>query len=368
VPEKYASLYAGRKDVVNPAFYGMITNIDENIGRLEAKLDELGIARNTILIFLTDNGSSAGCRVDQRGFVTAGYNAGMRGKKGSYYEGGHRVPCFIRWPAGGLTGPRDVKALACAKDLLPTLIDLCGLRQPLNASFDGTSLAGLLTRREESEPDRMLVVQCSQTTTPPPKWHSAVLWRSWRLVEGTELYDIAKDPGQKRDVAAANPGIVRQMRKHYERWWASVSAGFNQDSPIVIGHPRENPACLTAFDWHGNTVPWNQTSIRSGAALNGYWSVEIRQSGTYEISLRRWPQSTGLPIRGAPADGGNKLPIRLARLAIGDFERTVSVGDRDPAAVFTVELRKGKTRLRTWFLDRMGRPLCGAYYVDVRRQ
>ncbi len=97
VAEKYSGLYAG-KDVPNANFYGMITNIDENVGRLQSKLKALGLEENTILIFMTDNGTAAGFQ-GKRAF-----NAGMRGNKGSEYDGGHRVPCFIRWPAGGLGG------------------------------------------------------------------------------------------------------------------------------------------------------------------------------------------------------------------------------------------------------------------------
>jgi arylsulfatase A-like enzyme len=104
VPPKWAKPYQ-RKDVNNANFYGMIANIDYNMGVLRQKLDELGLAENTILIFMTDNGTSAGAKfqgLDSE--AIRGYNAGMRGKKSSIYEGGHRVPFFIHWPKGGLTG------------------------------------------------------------------------------------------------------------------------------------------------------------------------------------------------------------------------------------------------------------------------
>ena len=140
VAEEYSEPYKD-KDVPNADFYGMITNIDDNMGRLLGKLKALGIEENTVLIFMTDNGTAAGFR-DGKGF-----NAGMKGTKGSEYDGGHRVPCFIRWPAGGLGGARDVDRLTAHIDLLPTLIDLCGLEKPPGVAFDGRSLVPLLRGR-----------------------------------------------------------------------------------------------------------------------------------------------------------------------------------------------------------------------------
>ncbi|HEY1381743.1 MAG TPA: arylsulfatase, partial [Gemmataceae bacterium] len=134
VPAKYKTPYKGQPPAV-AAFFGMIANLDENLGRLDAFLREQGLFDDTILIYMNDNGGTAGVNV---------YNAGMRGRKTTYYEGGHRAVCFIRWPAGGLGQPRNVDVLTNNQDILPTLIDLCGLPKPANARFDGSSLAGLL--------------------------------------------------------------------------------------------------------------------------------------------------------------------------------------------------------------------------------
>src|SRR6185503_7013426 len=107
----------------------------ENIGRLEAFLQESGLAENTIVIFMTDNGGTAGVTI---------FNAGLRGNKTTFYEGGHRVPCWVSWPNGKIGPPRDEPTPAQMQDLFPTLIDLAGAKAPKNAGFDGTSLAGLL--------------------------------------------------------------------------------------------------------------------------------------------------------------------------------------------------------------------------------
>ncbi|MBM4081115.1 MAG: arylsulfatase, partial [Planctomycetes bacterium] len=196
VAERYKQPYLSNPDIAEPAFYGMITNIDENFGRLRQHLQRLGLEDNTILIFMTDNGSSGSCHLDRQQFMTKGYNAGMRGKKGSYYDGGHRVPFLVRWPAGGLNGGRDIAEMSLHIDLLPTFIDLCGLKPPPGVVFDGLSLAPLLRGERAALPgDRFEFVQYRQSTEAPDKWTNAVMTRRWRLVRGQELYDIKADPG-----------------------------------------------------------------------------------------------------------------------------------------------------------------------------
>jgi arylsulfatase B len=210
----------------------MVTNIDENMGRLMHRLKQLGLEENTILIFMTDNGTSGS------------YSGGMRGKKGSEYEGGHRVPCFIRWPDGGLTGGSDIDRLTAHVDILPTLIGLCGLKEPRGVEFDGDSLVRLLTGRDKSWPDRTLITD-SQRIEHPEKWRkSAVMTDRWRLVNGKELYDIKADPAQKNDIADGQPQVVEKLRKAYENWWADVSQRFDEYCEIIIGSDKQNPTRL----------------------------------------------------------------------------------------------------------------------------
>ena len=359
VSDDYTKPYAGNPKVPNAAFYGMISNIDDNLGRLMAKLKELDIDDNTILIFMTDNGTSAGFRVGK------GYNSGMKGTKGSLYEGGHRVPCFIRWPEKGIKGGQDIDELSAHIDLLPTLIELCALKVPQDVKFDGVSLVPLLTGLSKELSARSIMVQYSQTTTPPKKWQSAVLRKKWRLVGGRELYDVSTDPGQKANIAEKHPAIVERMRRDYENWWTEVSKRFDETCDIIIGSDHENPAALTAFDWHTRT-PWNQSHIRSGARNNGFWAIDVECDGTYEIALRRWPQELDKPITAA-IQGGKAIPAQTARLKIGDIDKTQKIDENAHSSVFEVNLKAGKTRLQTWFMDDKNRELCGAYYVYVKR-
>jgi len=356
VAEEYAALYRD-KDVPNANFYGMIANIDDNMGRLLAKLASLGIEDNTILIFMTDNGTAAGFANGE------GFNAGMRGVKGSEYDGGHRVPCFVHWPAGGLVGGKYVSGLAAHIDLLPTLIELCRLRTPAGVNFDGVSLAGLLSGHKMDSPERVVIVD-SQRIEHPQMWRkSAVMTEQWRLVNGTELYDIKADPGQTKNVAGEHPDVVERLRKAYEAWWTDVSQRFDEYCEIVLGSEKENPVRLTCHDWHGEPTS-EQGVVREGRAINGFWAVDVAHAGRYEIALRRWPLEVDTPITAA-IGGGKAVNATTARLKIGDIDLTEALEHGAKAVTFAVRLKKGNSRLQTWFIDDAGASR-GAYYVYVK--
>lgn len=367
VRQKYRELYKAQRHNV-ASFFGMIANIDENMGRLEAFLRETGLRENTILIFMTDNGGTFGVPV---------FNAGMRGRKVDLWEGGHRVPCFIRWPAGKLRAAGDLADLAEVQDILPTLIDLCGLRTPPQVKFDGISLANLLRGQEEHLRDRTLVVQFSRMFGPAPrKGDAAVLWRRWRLVQDKELYDLRTDFGQRTNIIAQHPDIVAKMRAAYDKWWSAITPTVNEHSAITLGADAENPSQLSPADWEDSFLDQG-AQIRSGLRRNGHWNVVVAQPGTYEIELRRWAREADAPIAaGLPphphTDGefpaGVALPIAKARLQIAGFDRSRDVSPSDKAVVFTTDLKAGPARLETWFYDADGAEICGAYYVYVTRK
>lgn len=389
VADRYTVPYRGIQDIPEPAFYGMIANIDENFGRLDTKIKELGLKDDTILIFTTDNGSSGGCTLDERRFVTSGYNAKMRGKKGSYYDGGHRVPLFIRWPNGDIGGGRDVDDLIVHMDLLPTFIDLCGLEASSrdaargasgNSSFDGMSVAALLTGQRKALPDRIVFVQYRQSTDIPQKWDNAVMAGRWRLIGGTELYDIHTDPGQRRDVAAEHPGALECLRTAHEEWWEEVSPNLDQYCPISLGNDAENPTRLNAMDVMGD-VAWHQGHIVMAQKSTGKWSVDVEQEGEYRFSLRRWPEELDLPIeaamspeevdRIAPYQGGgfecHTISPAQARLTLFGREETVTIEQGAKEVTINLRLRQtGVTQMEAWFIAENGETQ-GAYYVYVER-
>jgi len=355
VAEKYKNMYAGKSNVPNAAFYGMITNIDENMGRLVKKLDELGIAENTILIFTTDNGTAAGFR---RG---KGFNAGMKGTKGSEYDGGHRVPLFMRWPGGGIKAGRDIARITAHVDMLPTLAELCGIPTP-KVRYDGTSLVRLLKGNDADWPDRILVTD-SQRVENPIKWRkSAVMTDRWRLVNGKQLFDMSADGGQKKDIADGNPEVVKKLRDAYEKWWADVSKRFDELVPIIIGSDKENPTRLTSHDWHspGSQRAWNHRQLRGGPIVNGPWAVDVATDGTYEFTLRRWPKEQDSPI------SERFLKAVKARLKIGPVDQSTEVAAGAKEVTFKVKLKAGPARLQTWFMDAKDKS-AGAYFVYARR-
>lgn len=355
VAKKYSEVF--RKKGVKGRradFYGMIANIDENMGRLIEHVDALGLTDNTILIFLTDNGTSGGK-----------FNSGMRGHKGSSYDGGHRVPCFIRWPGGKISGGRDIDRLAAHFDLLPTLIDLCGLKSPDGVRFDGKSLAPLLQGKDVDWPDRAICVDL-QRIEVPEKWRNAcVMTQRWRLIKGKELYDIQADPGQKKDIAKQHPDVVAKLRKEYETWWRGVSERFDEYCRIPIGSDKTEVVRICCHDWHGPKVPWNQPHIRQGLKANGFWAIDVERDGEYEFALRRWPTEVDKPINAA-IPGGKAIRVTKARLRVGEQEASCAVAQSDHAATFRMKLRAGKAKMQTWFEDGQGESR-GAYYVYVRK-
>ena len=355
-------------------FFGMIANIDDNVGALRAFLRSEGLEENTIMIFTTDNGTAAGERV---------FNAGMRGKKGSEYDGGHRVPFMVHWPAGGLTGGRDITPITAHVDVLPTLIDWCQIPKPAEVRFDGVSLKGLFDRSEGEWPDRILVTD-SQRVKDPIKWRqSAVMTSRWRFNNGSELYDMEADPGQTRDVAAEHPQVVQRLTEFYDAWWAELEPTFKIATAIDLGHPAENPARLTSHDWITTQMtPWNQSQVRSamrGEENTGFWNVNVVAAGAYEIRLRRWPQESQTPLD-APLEPGDDVPGAKAYRttpgkAIQAVRATLKIADetirQDVAAgssevLFRMRLPAGETQMEATFETPAGE-IYGAYYAYVTR-
>jgi len=218
-------------DEKSAAYYGMITNIDDNVGRLVHKIDEWGLTDKTLLIFMTDNGHSMGHL----------YNAGMRSKKGSSYEGGTRVPAFFRWP-GQIKAGVDVDRLTAHIDIFPTLAELCGATVPAKVKLEGRSLVPLLKGPKAEWPDRYIFVHRGRWARGKAKEakHSKCAVRSqrFRLVNNNELYDIENDPGETTNVIERYPEMVAKMRKAYDQWWDEVlPAMVNEDVPYA----KENP-------------------------------------------------------------------------------------------------------------------------------
>ena len=389
IMHEYREIYRDKLDLTQAAkrerFYGMITHLDEQFGKLENELKKMNILDNTILIFMTDNGTSCGAKFDDDGSLINGWNAGLRGTKNSEYDGGHRVPFLMRWPDGGYANGSDVDTLTASIDLMPTLLDLCGITHEL--SFHGTSLKPLIESSLEKWPDRAVVTD-SQRITQPEKWRkSAVMTDRWRLINGIELYDIQQDRAQQDNLADVYPQVVEKLRFDYDNWWNLVSPQFEEEIPISIGADSAEVS-LSSHDWRGDGdhAVWNQSQIRAGRITNSYWELDIQTAGTYRIELCRWPKyGSGRAItEGIDGDdvvwnrdevdesahgfytGGRAIDVKQACIEIQDQYRRQSIESGQSAAVFELILKRGQTHLLTRFIDGDDQER-GAYYTYIRR-
>lgn len=231
-PEKYANMYKNyglASNVVN--YYGMISNIDENVGKLLERLRRWGLEKNTLVIFMTDNGHP---------FRNI-YNAGMRGTKGTPYQGGTRVPAFFRWK-GVLPEGIDVKKLAAHIDIFPTLVEIAGARLAENLKLDGRSLVPLFRNPEASWDDRFLFIHVGRWDkgkAEESKYVNCAVRNSrFRFVNNSELYDIQNDPGETQNIIDKFPEVVQEMRKAYDRWWEEILPCLENEDVIP---PAVNP-------------------------------------------------------------------------------------------------------------------------------
>jgi arylsulfatase A-like enzyme len=219
--------YLGQVANTNAArFLGMVANIDDNIGRLLTAFREWDLDRETLLVFMNDNGADGG--------LLAGYNAGMRGKKGTAFLGGTRAASFWRWP--GTLKPGNCRALTAHIDFFPTIAALAGARlsDTVRSQVEGRSLVPLLADPREPWPDRVLFTHLGRwpkgADPASAKYHICSIRTSqWHLVSpngGKEprwmLFDVVRDYGETTDVQADHPEVVGQLAAQFDAWWNSL--------------------------------------------------------------------------------------------------------------------------------------------------
>ncbi|HET6426562.1 MAG TPA: arylsulfatase [Planctomycetaceae bacterium] len=237
ITPEYEALY---KDKVPPnvaKFFGMIANIDDNIGKLQAFLTEKQLDDNTLVIFMNDNGGTAGVPV---------FNAGLRGSKVTPWEGGTRAISFWRWK--NTFTPRDVSALTAHIDVFPTLAEIAAtkLSDSVKQQVEGRSLLPLIRNPESAWPDRFLFTQTGRWDPKTDgrqakRENAAVRWRTYTLVATPketkgewQLFDLASDPGQKTDIAKDHADIVARMSAAYDDWWDSLP-------PYLVNEQQPGP-------------------------------------------------------------------------------------------------------------------------------
>ncbi len=378
VPQRYIDQYANNQEVPHAPFYGQITALDEHVGRLDSTLSALNLKRNTIFIFLTDNGTARGADLDSDGYVAKGFNASMRGKKGSEYEGGHRVPFFVRFPTVMKMEPATYDALTSHLDVAPTLLDLAGLPAASTSNFDGMSIKPLLLNGKMDDLEERKLVVDTQRQARLTKWkNTSVMMNNWRLVNNRELYDIGTDPEQRNNLIDQQADIAKELEAYYESWWEDIAQDSGYVNRIILGSTNDRPSLLTSHDWWTDaTPPWHQNHVRQAKVQRGYWPVEIDHDGKYIIRWFRWHPKTPRAIMSSDVPAGDRVPGAEPYppgVAIKPAFGTVKVQGQEMKAEQAVngkyyeveiDLNKGLTNLEVTITDNEGIER-GAYYVEV---
>ena len=323
--------------------YAMVSNIDKNVGRVLRDLEDRKLAADTIVVFLTDNGPAQ-----------LRFNAGLRGWKGSVYDGGIRVPCYLRWP-GHFPAGIAVEKIAAHIDLMPTLLEACSVPAPKDLKLDGRSLLTLLSGKQTAGwPDRTLFFQWHRGDQPEQDRAFAARSQTFKLLRREpipgakppvlELFDMEHDPLELEDVAARHPSVVAKMHQDYLAWFKDVTAtrGF-APSPIELGGTRENPTVLTRQDWRGPLAGWNPNDL-------GFWQVKVVRDGRFDVTFhfasRPFPTILELSLNGARRQqslnpGATEYTFKNVPIAAGPGRLEARVaGNRAQAGVLDAVVRR----------------------------
>jgi len=272
------------------------------------------------------------------------------------YEGGIRSPFFAHW-SGQLKPRKITDRIAAHIDVLPTILEACGVAIPKNLPIDGRSLWPLLTGRASDWPERTLFIQSHRGDRPVLYHNVAVRTDRWKLVHNSgfgkeqfsgeprfELFDMAGDPFETQDVSAGHPGIVEDLKRRYEAWFAEVgnTRPDNYAPPrIHLAAPREDTVVLTRQDWRG--AAWGLNDC-------GHWEVMVTRKGRYDVKLLFQPLKKPGTAR-----------FRLGRVQV---DKRLEAGE--VSVLFGgVELAVGPGRLEA-FIEQEGR-MIGVTFVEVSR-
>ncbi len=333
----------------------MIASLDANIGRLLDTVDRQGLRDNTIVIFMTDNGG-----------VSSHYKAGLRGGKATVYEGGVRVPFFVRWP-GKVPAGAKVDVPAQHIDIFPTLCELIGAELPAGRKIDGKSIKTLIETGSGPAPHKYLYHQWNRVR-PDPDQNWAVQDGRYKLAKG-ELFDLESDPGEKTDIAAQHPGKVRELREVFEAWFADVTAGQDYGRvPIEVGRADENPVeiDLTWGEPVGKKVKptyrhYNRDTIEDWSDKDDAvrWKIDVVEPGDYEVvvSYGCRPGDEGATF--AVTVGESSVECRVEPRAGREVFQDATVG--------TLTLSKGPATLEIKPTRIVGQELMALHKIWLRR-
>jgi arylsulfatase A-like enzyme len=337
----------------------MTENIDDNVGRILKKLDELKLSENTIVIYLSDNGPNSWR-----------WNGDMKGRKGTAGEGSVRVPFLIRWP-GVIPAGKVVKGNAAYIDLLPTLIDLTGVPvKKTGKPLDGISLQPALTEGAEL-PDRLLFLSINKNYS---------VRKGHYLYQNNELYDLAADSTQQHNIASQHPALTDSLREAFDHWYAEVYKNVDPMRVLPVGYREFPRTVLPSQDavLHRSskgTLSYSASAPNSSWIANwsdtasyASWHVDVHTTGRYQVRIRYTSADTGdaFAIAFGQARISGRIPEafdpplipspdRVKRTA-ESYEkefRTLNVGE--------ITLEKGRGELKL-----LATELKGGNFADIR--
>lgn len=290
------------KDTVARVF-AMIENIDQNVGKMDRYLEESGQKENTIVMFFTDNGPNS-----------MRYVGPFRGMKTNVHEGGIRTMFYARWPKGWKAGTKSSR-IAAHIDIMPTLLEVAGVKPPEGHLFDGESILPMLSGGEVDWEDRRIFIQSHRGNEPAKFHHFAVREEEWKLVRGSgfgrekvdenvpfELYKIREDVAESKNLADEHPEKLKEMKEAYLSWLEDVSSTRTENyAPprIRIGDDAEVVTDLSLQDWRvaPDTAGWG---------ASGSWKVDFVRTGPFRVSVK-WAQ---------PLEGEREVTLRIGKASI----------------------------------------------------
>lgn len=359
-------------DDYTATLYGEMVNLDENVGRLQAKLTQLGDTDDTIILYTVDNGPIGERGVGYGPDGASRYNLGLRGGKGTIWEGGIKLPLFVAWPSR-LSSGKKCEQIASHIDVFPTVLEMCGVATPPERRLDGRSLLPVMEGRAANWPERTLFFQQSRPDRGKRRYldeprlfaNCAARGQKYKAVmtaevpggpyfeqflqpvdfNSTRLYDIENDPGENTDISKAHPDIVRKLRGEYEAWFLDVSRGISPAVRNVVGSPRQNPVLLTSQDLRGvrsalgpHTLEDAKRQAQSREAHGyGYWAIEVPKRARYRITMQLTPVTVGKDkcLWAFPFREGE------AFLRVGIVEKSQLVQEGATSITFDVTLEPG---------------------------
>lgn len=320
VPDRYFEKYKAQGlDDKNASVYGMVENIDDNIGRVIDKLDELNLTENTIVIFLTDNGPNGGDR----------FNGNMKGWKAKVDEGGVRVPLFIKWPKR-IPEKTVVKELTAHIDFLPSIAELAGIEFEETNLIDGRSFVPLIFEDEPTWEDRYLFTHQS-------RWDSLEMYpasirnnryRAVRYGDIWELYDMQEDPGQRTDISKWESEKTNEFAQAYNSWFDEVTKDLPTSRPIPIGFKEASivylPAVESSFTgdirFHGKSGwsnDWLENWLNEEDQVS--WELDVIESGQYQVRIEYTLTEGNEGVQVVAFSGDNQIQLNITEAYNPEF-------------------------------------------------